>query len=771
MDESDPKPNDVPGLVNAEGANNYYAAAMPKDERFNSIVNRVDYNLSEKHRVFGRWYWNHRLANEYDWMYETKKGIMANGLTRINKGIGADYVWTVSGTTIVNIGANWTRFNEGAVNSVLTSYKASDVGLPAYIDAKAGAYNVLPRITFGSTAIETASQSYPAITTRGTTGEAKIALNQILGDHSLKYGYMERRYWYTGANPGYPAGTFDFNNNYLKAADDTTTASNTGLAWAAFMMGLPSSMSIDSNDTSLFSTRYRALYVQDDWRVSNKLRLNLGLRYDYQAWPVDRYNGISNFDPYARNPQNQLMGRMEYAGIDFGRGVRTADRNNWGPRAGFALDLTGRNQTVLRGGYSVFYPQIVNTAYFGSTAGFATVTTQYQPDGNNTNFPAFRFRDGLPSPPIAPLGAGLGPSGFLGQAVSHEETTSQVPMSQQWGLSLQHRLKAWRLELSYSANRVTHMAASNYDVNQLDPQYLSLGLALQDQVPNPYRGLVPGSLGNANITRSQSLRPFPYYTNVNVLAPTLGSSAYHAMLVSVERRLSNGLGVLLSYTNGKLLSDSIRTTAIGTEVGGNSGYQNGKYNRAAEWSIDPTDVSQRIVVSALYELPFGRGRRWSTSNTFLDQVIRGWQLNIINTMQTGNPLSVGGANNFLADRPNSTGVSAKLEDRTPARWFDTTRFVNPPNFTFGNIGRTLPDVRGPATINFDFSATKYMTLRERLRLQLRGEAFNVFNHVNYRNPNVSFQPGAAGTNISGNFGVITAARDARIMQVALKLIF
>jgi hypothetical protein len=282
---------------------------------------------------------------------------------------------------------------------------------------------------------------------------------------------------------------------------------------------------------------------------------------------------------------------------------------------------------------------------------------------------------------------------------------------------------------------------------------------------------VPGSLGNANITRSQSLRPFPYYTNVNVLAPTLGSSTYQAMLVSVERRLSNGLGVLLSYTNGKLLSDSIRTTAIGVEVGGNSGYQNGKYNRAAEWSIDPTDVSQRIVVSALYELPFGRGRRWRSANAFLDQVIRGWQLNIINTMQTGNPLSVGGANNFLADRPNSTGVSAKLEDRTPARWFDTTRFVNPPNFTFGNIGRTLPDVRGPATINFDFSATKETTLRERLRLQLRGEAFNVFNHVNYRNPNVSFQPGASGVNISGNFGVITAARDARIMQVALKLIF
>ncbi len=144
-----PQPNNVPGLVNAEGQYNYYAAAMPKDEKFNSMVNRLDYNISEKHRLSGRWYWNHRLANEYDWTYETKPGMHSNGLTRINKGLGADYVWTMNGSTVLNLGTNFTRFNEGDQNSVRTAIKPSDVGLPAYMDAKAGANTQLPRLDFG----------------------------------------------------------------------------------------------------------------------------------------------------------------------------------------------------------------------------------------------------------------------------------------------------------------------------------------------------------------------------------------------------------------------------------------------------------------------------------------------------------------------------------------------------------------------------------------------------------------------------------------------
>ncbi|MBI4892850.1 MAG: hypothetical protein HY821_19665, partial [Acidobacteria bacterium] len=633
------------------------------------------------------------------------------------------------------------------------------LGLPASVPA-----DVFPFISNGLTGFSTFAAGL-----RGTLIlQAYDMVTMTRGNHTVKYGGEWRSLQANNLNASNSSGVYNFP---ATLTGNPQSPSGSGFGFATFLLGsvgtatLPTFLGASNSGYSLSG------WLQDDWKVTRRFTLNLGFRYDFQSWPVDRFNGISNFNPYVTNPANGFLGRMEYANIDFGRSARKADYSGWGPRFGFAFDLTGRGQTVLRGGYSIFYPQIVNTSFFGSTAGFATVTTDYQPAGGNTNFQAFQFSNGLPSAPLLPLGAQMGPSGFLGQTVSHEESTSQVPMSQQWGTSIQHRIRDWRLEVGYTANRVTHMAASPYDYDQLDPQYLTLGLALQNNVPNPYAGKVPGALGNATITRQQSLRPYPYYNAVNVLAPTLGSSIYHAMVVSVEKRLSSGISLLVSYTNGKLMSDSILTTAIAAEAGSSNGYQNGKFNRAAEWSIDPTDVSQRIVISGLYELPFGQGKRFSASSTALNHLIGGWQLNLINTMQTGNPLVVRGANNFAANRPNSTGKSAKLENPTAARWFDTMQFVNPPNYTFGNLGRTLPDVRSPGTINFDLSVVKDTVIKEKLRVQLRGESFNVLNKVNLRAPGVSFSAGAAGTNISGNFGLITAARDARIIQVALKLIF
>jgi hypothetical protein len=146
-------------------------------------------------------------------------------------------------------------------------------------------------------------------------------------------------------------------------------------------------------------------------------------------------------------------------------------------------------------------------------------------------------------------------------------------------------------------------------------------------------------------------------------------------------------------------------------------------------------------------------------------------LNVISTIQSGLPLVIRGANNFLANRPNSTGQSARLDNRTPERWFDTRAFVNPPNFTFGNVGRTLPDVRGPGTVNWDLSAIKDFYLRESLRLQFRAEMFNFLNHTNHGNPNTSFSAGPDGFNQSAIFGVITSARDPRIIQFGLRMVF
>jgi hypothetical protein len=203
-----------------------------------------------------------------------------------------------------------------------------------------------------------------------------------------------------------------------------------------------------------------------------------------------------------------------------------------------------------------------------------------------------------------------------------------------------------------------------------------------------------------------------------------------------------------------------------------NGYQDGLYNRRLNRSVDPADVSRRLVVSALYELPFGKGKMWNPTNGAVSRIVGGWQVNLIGVMQNGIPLTVRGANNNAADRPNSTGVSAELprDQRTAQRWFDTTQFVNPPDFTLGNVSRAI-NVRHPGAVNFDLSLIKDTRITERVNLQFRAESFNLPNHVNLGLVDDTFGAGPDGRNSRAQFGTITSARDARINQLALKVIF
>ena len=303
------------------------------------------------------------------------------------------------------------------------------------------------------------------------------------------------------------------------------------------------------------------------------------------------------------------------------------------------------------------------------------------------------------------------------------------------------------------------------------------GVALNGPVANPWAGQIPGGLGAATITRERLLMAFPYYSSVNVRNPRNGNYTSHQLQLTVTRRMSHGLLVNFAYTAGKRMSDSnlvpVDFGSVAPEQTGENGYQDGLYNRRLNRSVDPADVSQRLVTSLLYELPFGNGKMFNPSNGLARRLAGGWQVNMISVMQMGIPLTVTGANNQQANRPNSTGVSAALPrgERTRYRWFDTTQFVNPPLFTFGNVGRALPDARHPGVINFDVSLIKDTRITERFRLQFRAESFNVANHVNLGLVNDSFSPGPDGKNASATFGTVVTARDARVSQLGLKLIF
>jgi len=647
---------------------------------------------------------------------------------------------------------------------------ASSLGFPSSVPDI-----VIPQMNFQGTP---AIQQFPTspATFNGLIGfhtlQIQDGLTFVINNHTLKFGGEYRNNAYNNNACSTCSGAFTFNT---RLTGNPQSLGGTGSGFASFLLGAAASATAQKNVGASYINWSGSGYIQDDWKVTRRLTLNLGLRYDYQQKPGERNNGISNFNPFVLNEKNGLMGRLEFAGVDFERTVAKEEWNDFGPRIGFAFDLTGRGKTIMRGGYGIYHAiQGTHWANRFSTLGFAGNTTSYVPPEGNADLPALYLRNGFPFPVQEPLGSALGPSAFESQNVGHIEGNTRTPYSQQFTFTLQHELpRSILVEAGYVGNKGTMLQTGNYDWNQLDPMHLSLGRSLQDRVPNPLAGRVAGAFGTATITRQQLLRPYPQYNQVAVTRPHLGNSIYHGYLVSLEKRYSNGLSFLGSFTFGKLISDSVEAAFSfdGSEQISSLRMQSGKYNRRAERSIHGTDSGKRIVMSGVYELPFGPGKAFTASSGFANKVIGGWQVNGIFTMQDGLPLEITGANNFAADRPNSTGISAKLENPTRDRWFNPLAFVNPPDFTFGNVGRLLPDVRGPGFTQTDLSVLKNTAITERFRLQFRAEMFNAFNQTNLFLPDTVFVPGTNGFNQSGSFGRITQSKPARVSQLALRFMF
>lgn len=752
-----PQPNRTPTNVFTQ-SNNFQDAALSK-VNWSQMNIRVDHRFTQNNSFFFRYTdASHRPSGNSIFTDPTVGQNREDDQTNRNIAINDTHTFGPSLLNNLRVSVMRQSFTFAAINA--GHDWVSRLGLPSSIpDIQ------FPQINFGFGAI-----GGQAVGRRGSINwDIQDMVTWIKGSHTLKIGYNHRIN--QGSNTQGSALSGDF--SFTGLTTNPQSPAGTGYNMAQFLLGEVNSSFIDNILGNTWVNYSASAFIQDDWKVNRRLTLNLGLRYDYQKRPVERHDGHINFLPNEIDPVSGLMGRVVYAGVDGQpRSFLGEDSNDIGPRVGLAWDIFGSGKTVLRAGYGLFYPSMFFRTYFGDTQLFSSTRTNYVAQG--PGLAAFRFSQGFPYPMLQSPGPAAGPSALLGQSVNYRESENNTPMSHQWDVSLQQQIGKWLVDVTYSGNKGTFFAAGGYNLNQLDPDLrLQLGQSLNDAVPNPYAGRVPGGLGAATITRERSLMAFPYYNAVNVSNPPIGNFFSHLLLVNVRRQFSNGFLVNVSFTGGKKMSDN---TLVPIDFGAieqatENGWQNGLYDRGLERSIDPADVSRRLVVSLLYELPIGRGKAWDPGNGFARAVLGGWQSNLIWVSQTGVPLTVRGANNFQANRPNSTGVSAKIDNPTSQQWFDTTQFVNPPDFTFGNVGRTLPDVRHPGTFNMDLSLIKNTRITERVNLQFRAEAFNVTNEVNFKLVDDQFVAGPTGRNASATFGTVNSSRDARVIQLGMKLIF
>jgi hypothetical protein len=754
---------------NAQGApftnaNNYYQQGSSILD-IDQIDGKVDHLFTPTQRLFVRYsYRNQDSLPAVLWPKElTAAETTNNERNRMHNGV-IDYTLTPNATTVISLRGGYARSLYVYENLGL-GFLASSLGFPGALDT-AGGLPMFPRISAtGYTTLGNQDNRYNAFMTYTLAG----SISKVRGAHTLKAGYDGRLIRVNNRESRSTSGDFSFTAGFTQGPNPNTAASNRGNSIASLLLGTGSSGSlIQSFKDAAAQSTYTALYFQDDWRLTKKLTINLGLRYDLDTPRTERYDRMNYFDPSIPSPLaskvpgfSNLTGGLVFVGINGRpRSQYITDTNNVAPRFGFAYQVSSK--TSIRGGFGNIFAISLQQAH--GTVG---------PFGFRTQTPWLSTVDGITPADLLsnPFPGGFqatpgSSQGLLTQAGANIQAPVQetlTPYSMQWNFNLQHTLPgSVLLEAAYVGTRGLQLSRNDeggLSLNQLDPKYMALGSQLNQTVDNPFYGIVnSGVLATPKISRAQLLRPYPQFTDVIPLYSTGASSNYHALQVSFSRRFSRGFQFEGSYTWAKAIQEALSHVD--------------SYNIRASRSLADYDIAHRFVASYIFELPFGRGRRIGNSwNPMINTIAGGWQFNGFTTFQSGTPLSIS-ANNVAGifnqrGLANNNGTSAKLSgdihDRL-LRYFDTSVFSQPAAFTFGNTQPSSPDLRAPGIRNWDLSIFKDFALRERLKMQFRAEAFNAFNTVRFGSPNTSVT--------SNQFGQISSqANSPRQLQGGLKLIW
>jgi Carboxypeptidase regulatory-like domain len=746
-------------------ANNYVAAAAAPTAS-NEWSLRLDHNFSDNVRTFVRW------SNKTEYKVGNPAFYGDNdpggpGLRQPNNRLdgASGLTWVLSPTTILSFNFGLAHWVEGNVVQAYP-FDVTKLGLPAFINTTSNQFPVIN--VSGYAALGPQNGSGQGGFPRNAHTES-ASLSKVIGAHSLTAGFMIVTPQYGGGR--IYATTFNFASNTTAGPNPQTASPDTsGNAIAALLLGAGTGGSTGVAVFPFYSKHFYGTYLQDDWKVTPKLTLNLGIRWEVQTAPVERFNQQSFFDFNATNPISSGLGSTVKGAVVFNgvngvrRGLYNPPTKDFAPRIGLAYQAASK--LVVRAGFGTFYvPSFLSGS---STQGYgqATPWVAVQSDGFT---PQNTLNNPFPNGMLPQTGNSLGAATNVGYSTGGTESNRPDPYMIQWMVGVQYALsRNDMIDIAYVGDRGVHiMAGGNMNFNQLPTEKLALGNQLLQQVANPFYGKITGSgcgLDQPTIVYGQLLRPYPEFCDVSISAVNNSWSRYDALQVNFTHRWSSGLNVLASYTFSKFMdntggTNTWATTGYGVPIRNN-------YNLAVEKSVDGTDIPHSLVVSYIYELPVGKGKKIGANfNAVANAVVGGWQITGVSTFKAGFPVGViGGANNTSSfggnQRPNLVG-DPTVSHPTIQQWFNTSAFQQPAPFTFGNAPRYMANVRSPGLENFDIGLQKWFYWREILKLQFRAEMFNAFNRANFYSPNASFG--------DPSFGRISATMPPRDIQFGLKL--
>jgi hypothetical protein len=825
--------------ANVGGAvvNNFNGAAASGGNT-NEFVARGDQNIGANTRLFGRF--------AYYGLTDLPNNPLGTGLCQDrcaelyhSKLLAFDVNHSFTPTTIFDLNIAGSRFVYARA-PILSGYDLSKLGWnAAAYNTPPGNMRTPPTPAFLFPNDVGKSQGNSAIGDHNTQYNISPSLTMIRGKHTLQAGAQFEigldNYFQTNI----ASGAFAFAGNWTSSTP--TAADGSGFGLADFVLGLAQNQGSFVNQTEGVAQVpaqtagrqvYRAFYLDDTWRLTNKLTVNLGLRYELQGTWSERFNRLTYFDPAAANGTVtgcSGIARSPCRGDAFlvGTGRNTSnnnipmDKKAFSPRLGFAYALD--QKTVIRGGYGIFFipnyvsfglnpdNDVVNLATTPFTATQNSYTTPFSTlNGTNCSLAGTTFAGFTCTDTSGPFGAGgivlppgRNPQPNLSTFVAANGAPTLAPYLnpkygyvEQYNFDIQRQLPGgFFADIAYAGSHGVHLQQYSTHFNQIPDSFVAQAAAqfangqpvsIAQKITNPMAGTSPNpTIGATTITAGQLNRPYPQYLDLNLGGYGCCSSTYNSLQVSVTRRFAGGGTLLAAYTNAKLLSNTDTLTSWLEGPTGGVGQVQDWNNLKGEKSLSSQDVSQRLVISYVLDLPFGHGKKYAASLSGIgDKVVSGWGIDGVTTFQKGFPLKITWAGTSTALESANLGVSNVRPDVVGGcsksaggghvtQWFNTSCFAAPPAWGFGSEGRTDSTLRTPGINNFDFAVFKRIPFSERVGLEFRTEFFNLFNHPYFAPPGTGFD----GTATGNGFGKITqtvqggVAAPERLIQFALKLVF